>query len=68
MTVAAQFAYGGDPNKYLDAYNGQFVPGNFSLSAVPELSTWSMLIAGFAGIGLFRFGGRRLSKPISLTA
>lgn len=36
-----------------NAYNGQYVPGNWSLSAaVPEPATWGMLLAGFAMVGV----------------
>ncbi len=32
---------------------------NVSFSAVPEASTWAMLLAGFAGLGFFGFRARR---------
>jgi hypothetical protein len=35
-----------------------------SLSAVPEPSTWAMLLFGFAGLGYFGYRGRR--TPISI--
>lgn len=35
------------------------VIGNVSVSAVPELSTWAMMLAGFAGLG---FAGYRRSR------
>jgi PEP-CTERM motif len=54
-TVATQFAFGGDPNNYIDNYNGQFISGNFNISAVPEPSTWAMMILGFAGIGFMAY-------------
>ena len=37
---------------------------NVSLSAVPEPSTWAMLLFGFAGLGYFGYRGRR--TPISI--
>jgi hypothetical protein len=38
---------------------------SFSVSAVPEPSTWAMLILGFAGIGVAAY--RRKSKPAPAT-
>jgi hypothetical protein len=54
-TVATQFASGGDPNKYIDTYNGQFVEANFRVEAVPEPSTWAMMILGFVGLGFVAY-------------
>jgi hypothetical protein len=55
-TVAAQFAFGTDPNTYIDLYNGQYVPGNWSLTAaVPEPATWAMMIVGFFGVGFMAY-------------
>jgi hypothetical protein len=54
-TVATQFAFGGTPNSYIDYYNGQFIPGNFSVSAVPESSSWAMMILGFCGLGFMAY-------------
>ena len=45
-------------------FGGQFIfsPGVFAAtSAVPEASTWAMMILGFAGIGFMAY--RRKSKP-----
>jgi hypothetical protein len=62
QTIAAQFAFGGSPNSYIDNYNGQYVPGNWSLTAaVPEPSTWAMMVLGFLGVGFVAY--RRKSKP-----
>jgi hypothetical protein len=38
---------------------------NVSFTAVPELSTWTMMIAGFSGLG---FLGYRRNKAASLAA
>jgi hypothetical protein len=65
-SVATQFAYGTTPNTYIDYYNGQFIPTNFSVSAVPEPSTWAMMILGFAGVGFMAF--RRKSKQAWMAA
>jgi PEP-CTERM motif-containing protein len=35
--------------------------GTYTISAVPEPSTWAMMILGFAGVGLMRY--RREKKP-----
>jgi hypothetical protein len=53
--VATQFAYGTTPNTYIDYYNGQFIPGNFSVSAIPEPSTWAMMLLGFIGMGFMAY-------------
>lgn len=51
-TVATQYATGGNPNSFIDVYNGQYVPGNWSLTAaVPEPATWAMMLLGFFGVG-----------------
>ena len=41
-------------------------PGNPVVPAVPEPSTWAMMILGFAGIGFMAY--RRKSKPASMVA
>ena len=65
MVTATQFAQL-SPLAYLDVYNGQFVAGNLSVSAVPEPSTWAMMILGFAGVGFMAY--RRKSKPALMAA
>jgi hypothetical protein len=39
---------------------------NYSVSAVPEPSTWAMLLLGFAGIGFMAY--RRKAKPTLMAA
>ncbi|MBR0995646.1 hypothetical protein JQ580_33575 [Bradyrhizobium japonicum] len=39
-----------------------FETANFSVSAVPEASTWAMMITGFFGIGFLAYRGRRQSN------
>jgi PEP-CTERM motif-containing protein len=34
-------------------------PGTLTVSAVPEPSTWAMMILGFAGVGFMRTAGTR---------
>ena len=42
----------GVPSSYIDYYNGNFIPANWSLTAaVPEPSTWALTILGFAAVG-----------------
>jgi PEP-CTERM motif len=41
-------------------------PGTWQVSAVPEPSTWAMMILGFAGLGFMAY--RRKSKPVLLAA
>jgi hypothetical protein len=43
--------------------NGVVTPG---VGAVPEPSTWAMMILGFAGLGFMAY--RRKSKPALLAA
>ena len=40
--------------------------GTFNVSAVPEPSTWAMMILGFAGIGFMAY--RRKSRPALMAA
>jgi hypothetical protein len=57
--------YGGD---YGDAIETSQAPGQYTFSytsGVPEVSTWAMMLAGFAGIG---FIGYRRGKTASATA
>ena len=44
----------------------QITPGTDPIPAVPEPSTWAMMILGFAGIGFMAF--RRKSKPAMMAA
>ena len=46
--IAVQGAFNGE---FYDNYNGEFIPSNLSVSAVPEPSVWLMMIAGLAMIG-----------------
>jgi hypothetical protein len=57
-TVEAAQYY--NPNTgYIDYYNGNYITGNWSLTAVPELSTWAMMLFGFAGMGVGLRAARR---------
>ena len=47
------FALPGDTNA------GFAVTGTFSVAAVPEPSTWAMMILGFAGVGFMTYRRRR---------
>ena len=38
---------------------GGFGVGHFTLTAVPEASTWAMMLAGFAGLGIAGYGASR---------
>jgi hypothetical protein len=40
--------------------------GTFTVAAVPEPSTWAMLLIGFAGIGFVAY--RQKSKPALMAA
>jgi PEP-CTERM motif-containing protein len=63
QVLATQFV---GPTGGIDAYNGQYVSENFNVSAVPEPSTWGMMILGFVGIGFMAY--RRKSKPAFMAA
>jgi len=39
------------PGGTIDNYNGSYIPANFSVVAVPEASTWIMMLAGFGVAG-----------------
>ena len=41
-------------------------PGTWQVAAVPEPSTWAMMILGFAGVGFMAY--RRKSKPALIAA
>ncbi len=58
----------GDPNTlfFTDGLNGERDGLFGSISAVPELSTWAMMILGFAGVGFMAY--RRKSKPALMAA
>jgi hypothetical protein len=43
-----------------------FLAGTFSVSAVPEPSTWAMMMLGFCGLGFMAY--RRKTKPTLLAA
>jgi hypothetical protein len=57
-----------DPNyQFANDFQLNFSPGiTNSVSAVPEPSTWAMLILGFAGVGFMAY--RRKSKPALMAA
>jgi CHRD domain len=53
---------------YLNIHTTTFPGGEIRgfLHAVPELSTWAMMIVGFASLGLMAY--RRKSKPVLMAA
>ncbi len=61
---------GGDPNTlyFTDGINGE-TNGLFgSISAVPEPSTWAMMILGFAGVGFMAYRRSRKDQGLALAA
>jgi len=44
---------------YNTLYNGNFIPGNWSLIVAPEPATWTMMLAGFLGLGAVLRRARR---------
>jgi hypothetical protein len=62
---------GHSPTVFISGYSQNFSTSAFlatsgTVSAVPEPSTWAMMLLGFAGIGFM--GYRRKSKPALLAA
>jgi hypothetical protein len=47
-------------------YNPENVPGTFAVTAVPEASTWAMLILGFAGIGFMAYRRKSSGEALRL--
>ena len=64
-TIAAQLSNSGT---VIDTYNGQYVTGNWNVSAVPEPSTWAMLLMGFAGLGFVAHRRTKLTGSVKLSA
>jgi hypothetical protein len=63
------YAWGGVPNSPgcpLDCGANPLFEGIASVAAVPEPSTWAMMILGFAGVGFMTY--RRKSKPALFAA
>ncbi|KRR27863.1 hypothetical protein CQ14_08465 [Bradyrhizobium lablabi] len=52
--------------KLFSAENRQLADVSIQVNAVPEPSTWAMLILGFAGVGFMAY--RRKSRPAALAA
>ena len=53
-------------NIHTDVFPGGEIRGNLQVAAVPEPSTWAMMILGFAGVGFMAY--RRKSKPALMAA
>jgi hypothetical protein len=57
--------YGGGLHNY--AFDGTLPANpNRPFGAVPELSTWAMLVGGFAGLGVVGFRRRRASAATAI--
>jgi hypothetical protein len=59
--------YTGAPS-YNELNSGTFAPGtsgSFTLTGVPEPSTWAMMLVGFAGIGFAGYRARRRATAIA---
>jgi len=64
LIIWGEADYPGPHTELLQAHNGINV--FVSVAAVPEPSTWAMMILGFAGVGFMTY--RRKSKPVSMPA
>jgi uncharacterized protein (TIGR03118 family) len=60
---------GGDPNTlyFTDGVNGESNGLFGSITAVPEPSTWAMIILGFAGVGFMAYRRRNQSPSLRTT-
>jgi hypothetical protein len=56
-----------DGQAYLNIHTGNFPNGEIRgfLQAVPEPSTWAMMILGFAGVGFMAYRRRNQTVPLS---
>ena len=62
----AQFA-GGDLERYgFETTSNTPIDANAAIAAVPEPSTWAMMLLGFAGLGFMAY--RQKSKPALMAA
>lgn len=67
---SAIFAASAGPYTFSLNFHGQGVPAadfvvdNASVAAVPEASTWAMMILGFVGVGFLAYRRRETSKKI----
>ncbi|MCK1636330.1 PEPxxWA-CTERM sorting domain-containing protein [Bradyrhizobium sp. 157] len=62
-TLAAQIANILGGHSYINFHTVQFgggeIRGNIGVAAVPEPSTWAMMILGFAGVGYMTYRRKR---------
>jgi hypothetical protein len=49
-------------------YNGDLIAANWSLTETPLPSTWTLLIAGFAGLGFFARCGLKMRVASAVAA
>ena len=63
--LAPGFDFALDSQVGLGQTKGTIVVGDPMVAAVPELSTWAMMMLGFAGIGAMTY---RRRKSVALTA
>jgi hypothetical protein len=56
----------GQPTTVTGTIQGDAVTGILNIAAVPEPSTWAMILLGFAGIGFLAY--RRKNKPVLMAA
>ncbi len=54
-----------DPYPGNPAWNGPASAENLTFTAVPEPSTWAMMLAGFAGLGFAGYRGARKSAAVA---
>jgi hypothetical protein len=66
ISTSASFVneYGYDPGAPLEDFFSitATLPDGFSVAAVPEISTWAMLLIGFAGIGFVSWRRRAVAR------
>lgn len=64
LGIVDAYGYFGPPGAYFDN-NGSFV-ASFSInSAVPESSTWAMMIVGFVGVGFMMYRRKQTGSALA---
>jgi PEP-CTERM motif len=61
-TIATQFS---SPTSLVEQYNGDYFASSFTLSAVPEPTTWALLFLGFGAIGCALRARRRDAAAVA---
>jgi hypothetical protein len=63
-TIAAQFSSLSPPIG-IDAYNGQYLPANWTLTETPLPTTWTMMLFGLAGFGFLVYRRKKMTTALA---